>query len=142
MVDAPEDFVLLSPLDPYTELRDYTCFEGDLHWLFCGTCGVRCFVVMGEGEVTEREVEVRERVEYGGQVNGGRKEMRKVWKLKKEGYQENATGYLSVNAQTIEPAQLGGDLREWQEKKWVCYIDTLDEVGEHTFDRPHRGGIY
>lgn len=36
---------------------DYTCFDKNIHWPFCGTCGVRCFGFRGEGEVLEMEVE-------------------------------------------------------------------------------------
>lgn len=52
----PDDFLLLSPLDPLRELADYQCFEKRLHWLFCRTCGVRCFTFDGEGEVREAVV--------------------------------------------------------------------------------------
>jgi hypothetical protein len=126
---ASQDFALLSPLDPMKELGDYTCFEGDIHWLFCKNCAVRCFIVCGEGEVVEREIE-------------GVK--RNVWVTKSD---DRKTGdgnyrYLTVNAQTLEPGQEGLDLREWYDKNWVCYLDTLDETEEDRYGKPHRGGTY
>jgi len=54
---SPQDFHLLSPLSPATELNDYTCFKGNIHWYFCGRCGVPCFAFSGQGEVREVEVE-------------------------------------------------------------------------------------
>jgi len=126
---ASQDFALLSPLDPLTDLGDYTCSDGLIHWLFCKECAVRCFAFSGEGEVTEREVE-------GAKT--------KVWgPMRDDGRLENGEwAYLSVNAQSVEPGQVGFDMREWTEKKWVCYLDSLDETGKDRFDVPHRGGTY
>jgi hypothetical protein len=74
LISPPDDFMLLSPLNP-TEggLLDYTCFDKKIHWYFCGTCGVRCFAVTGEGEV--REVTGLE----------GEDKKTQAWVLKKEG---------------------------------------------------------
>jgi hypothetical protein len=124
---APTDFVLLSPLDPTNQLSDYTCCEGNIHFLFCKTCGVRCFAFVGEGEVVEKEV--------AGEV-------RKVWAPKEVGYEEGQSAYLSVNAQTVEAGQDGFDLREWHEKGWICYLDCLDKKGDERTAAPHRGGTY
>src|SRR5271156_3775110 len=58
LIDSPRDFILLSPLNPTTGgLKDYTCFAKNAHWYFCGTCGVRCFAVAGEGEIRGVEIE-------------------------------------------------------------------------------------
>jgi hypothetical protein len=135
LIDSPGDFLLLSPLDPASGesgLRDYMCFAKNAHWYFCGVCGVRCFTVAGEGEVREAEV----------QVEGG-KEKRRVWGVKREGWDEvNGPSYLSVNAATLEPGQEGFDLREWTEKGWIAYFDSKDEIGEDRLLKPHVGGMY
>jgi hypothetical protein len=126
--DPLNDFRLLCPLDPATELADYTCFKARIHWYFCPKCGVRCFAFMGEGEV--REVEVAgERV--------------KAW-APKEGWKEGLAtgGYLSVNAATLEAGQEGLDLREWTEKGWITYLDYLKEAEEDRLGVPHEGGMY
>jgi len=57
LLNEPEDFLLLSPSNPFEGLLDYTCFQARIHWFFCGTCGVRCFAFSGEGEVREVEIE-------------------------------------------------------------------------------------
>jgi hypothetical protein len=127
--DSPNDFRLLSPLDPQKELSDYMCFDKRIHWYFCPRCGVRCFAFMGEGEVRE--------VEIGG-------EKMQVWGAKKEGWVEG-TGhgcYLSVNAATLEAGQEGLDLREWHEKGWIAYLDVLDEVEGNRLGKPFKGGMY
>jgi len=124
---APDDFVLLSPLDPLNELGDYLVYDKRIHWLFCKTCAVRCFAFAGEGEVVEKDV-------LG--------EKKRVWVPKRSGYEKGNISYLSVNAQTIEPGQEGFDLKEWHEKKWVCYLDCLDEKEDDRFGQPHRGGTY
>jgi hypothetical protein len=125
--DPAEAFTLLSPLDPLKELSDYTCGDGDIHFFFCGKCGVRCFAFCGEGEIVERDIDGDEK--------------KKVWKPV-HGNDETGVRYLSVNAQTLDAGQEGLDLREWYDKKWVCYLDMLDEEGSHSFERPHRGGSF
>jgi hypothetical protein len=126
---ASNDFALLSPLDPLTALGDYTCFEGLIHWLFCKKCAVRCFAFSGEGEVSQKE------------MNGV---VTKFWAPKVDDRHRNGGpgSYLSVNGQTLEPGQEGLDLKDWHEKKWVCYLDTLDEKEEDRYGVPQRGGTY
>lgn len=141
-MSSPDDFVLLSPITTAADgaagglkvdnddgLKDYTCFEAKIHWYFCSRCGVRCFALMGEGEI--RDVNVEGKVQRG-------------WTPKKEGWVEGYenTGYLSLNAATLEPGQDGCDLKEWTEKGWIAYLDTLHEVGEDRLAQPHVGGMY
>jgi hypothetical protein len=143
---ASADFMLLAPLD-LEELSDYRCFSGDIKWLFCKTCGVRCFSLFGEGEVVEREVpEVRipgrmeEGKEIAEKIIGG--QTKRVW-VPKEGREESGSRtILSVNAHTLEAKQEGLDLREWHENGVICYLDTLDEEGDGNYDKPHPGGTY
>lgn len=138
---APDDFMLLSPLDPLQELGDYQCFGKRLHFLFCRTCGGRCFTFMGKGELVDVELEALgvKGTELGQKTT--------VWRPKKEGWSEGmgAKSYLSVNAYSIDADQAGFDLREWTEKKWIDYIDFL-EIGNTRrpghFEAPHEGGAY
>jgi hypothetical protein len=143
---APADFMLLAPLD-LEELGDYRCFGGDIRWLFCKTCAVRCFSLVGDGELLEREVpEVRipGRMEEGREVPerivGGHTAM--VWVPKKGWKDGEGQHILSVNAHTLEAKQEGLDLREWREKGLICYLDTLDEREDASYERPHIGGTY
>jgi hypothetical protein len=125
--NAQKDFILISPLDPMNDLGDYTCFDGKIHWLFCKNCAVRCFALTGEGGVVEKEIDG---------------EKKNVWVPKEGVFIEGEGSYLSVNAQTLEPGQEGLDLKEWHEKKWISYLDCLDEAEDDRFEVPHRGGTY
>ncbi|KAH8908543.1 hypothetical protein BR93DRAFT_976696 [Coniochaeta sp. PMI_546] len=154
---APDDFALLSPLDPMTELADYTCFGHKLHWLFCRTCGVRCFSFAGKGELVELDMEKdlggKEFVEGIEGLQKGKNEGEvTVWRPKKEGWFERGfplelRSYFSLNAYTLEAGQEKLDLREWTEEKKVMYLDCLEPFGEgtgkvRTYERPHYGGAY
>jgi len=92
---------------------------------------VRCFSFSGESGGEEREVE----------IDGVKT---KVWTAKREGWATIPTAYdfLIVNAATIEPGQEGFDMREWHEKGWIHYMDTLGEVGEPRWGKPYEGGSY
>jgi hypothetical protein len=154
---APDDFALLAPLDPMTELADYTCFSERLHWLFCRRCGVRCFTLDGSGEVAERDMEKdlggKSFVEtIKGLQKGNKEGTVKVWRPRKEGWSERGSdpgrqSYFSLNAYTLEAGQEGLDLREWTEEKKVLYLDCLEPEGEgkgevRRYERPHYGGAY
>jgi hypothetical protein len=154
--NAPEDFLVLSPLDEETGtlkvgpggLGDYTAFDHDIHWYFCTKCGARCFLLDVKGDKGEiksvpasslppEPERYLHKTAYplpkGGEV--------KVWSPKKETWsKENC--YLSVNAMTLEPGQEGLDLREWHEKGWIEYMDTWKEEGEERLREPHEGGCY
>lgn len=102
---------------------------------------MRCFATAGPLNGNEmvnlRELGVKK--VNGKEVEEGETE---VWKCKKEGWIEEKTGYLTINASTLEAGQEGLDLREWHEKGWISYIDSLDYEGENRLGRPHRGGMY
>lgn len=87
---------------------------------------------MGEGETREAEIEGK-KVKYWGP--------KKPWV---EGWSNGR--YLSVNAATLEARQEGLNLREWHEKGWITYLDTLgeqpNENGEDRLRVPHIGGMY
>ena len=140
---SPEDFMLLSPLDPMTELGDYTCNNGLIHWLFCKKCAGRCFIFAGEGEtvgVDFDEMGVKDR-------SGGRMGKRTIWRAKAEGWDEERDPgcYLSVNGYTVDPGQEGFELGEFTLTKWVGYMDCLEASGPERaprYDRPYNGGAF
>jgi hypothetical protein len=136
LMDSPSDFLLLNPLDPSSAnsgLTDYVCSgEGKkLHFYFCGICGVRCFAFWGKG--------VRRNVEIEGVGT-------EVWTPDPEGWIEGAeegTGYLSVNAATLDAGQEGLDLKEWMEKGWIAYLDGKNDFrGAPRLGVPYDGGMY
>jgi hypothetical protein len=137
---APEDFLLLSPADPFQDLGDYTWAKKEIHFFFCKTCGMRCFLFGGVGEVTE--------VDLGANGVPGYEagKLTKVWHAKPDGWNTGSdVSYLSINALTTDPFQEGFDMREWAEKKWIGYVDTLQEEGKQeqsNFERPCIQGTY
>ncbi|OHF02572.1 hypothetical protein CORC01_02267 [Colletotrichum orchidophilum] len=167
LASAPDDFLLLKPLDPYNDLGDYTVYEKDLHFLFCKTCGMRCFIVMGEGEVAnvdlttvkagaDADAGAGSGVEKGEEeaargkdgAAAGEKSVTKVWRPRKQGWVEGKKfgSYLSVNGYSVDAGQDGFDLREITEKKWIGYCDWLELHSEGSqgtrHDRPWEGGAY
>lgn len=138
---APDDFLLLSPLNPLEELLDYRTGSKRIHWLSCRTCGGRCIIFAGDGEEVEADLG-----ELG--VEGEEKgKMVKAWKPKAEGWEESARkgSYLSVNGYTLDADQKGLDPREWVDNKTMMYLDFLhQEKGrdEYEFGGPCAGGSY
>lgn len=98
---------------------------------------MRCFTFRGEGEVVDADLE-----ELGVERHGVEKAMTKVWRPKAERWKEDDSGYLSVNALTLEQGQEGLDLRVWIEEKVVGYGNMRFGRGEVRLDRPHDGGAY
>ncbi|TQN66769.1 hypothetical protein CSHISOI_08682 [Colletotrichum shisoi] len=165
LASSPDDFLLLKPLDPYKDLGDYTVYQKDLHFLFCKGCGMRCLILMGQGEVEEVDLEAMG-VESGGgdaATDGARDEARdgardgaqggegrptKVWRPKRDSWKEGKKfgSYLSVNGYSVDAGQEGFDLREITENKWVGYLDWLELHSEGSqgirYDRPWEGGAY
>lgn len=162
--DSPNDFILLNPVGmPYGNGEDgkggwqdqgmtsYQCFEKLMDWWFCGTCGVRCFATgldLKEGEIRKVDLKKLGVTEMNGEkVEEGERE---VWMCEREGmvdgkmvkWKEGTNGYLSVNATALEAGQEGCDLREWHEKGWISYLDSLDWKEENKLGRPWRGGMY
>jgi hypothetical protein len=140
---------MLSPLDPEESLGVYLCNSKRLSFMFCKTCGGRCITFHGQSEVVEVDVAGLGLDEAAIKRLGLEgKESVKVWRPKKgrfaegsEGLKEGEVyGYLSVNAYTLD-AQEGIDLAEWTEKKWVIYLDVLEQQGD-SYERPCKGGAY
>ncbi|KAF2110114.1 DUF636 domain-containing protein [Lophiotrema nucula] len=140
LANAPTDFVLLAPTDPFKGLSSYQCGDKTSHWFFCTICGVRCLtfaVDANNSEIVDIDLE-----EWLGKESKGKST--KVWRPKQEGWDEQKfeTSYLSVNATSLDAGQEGLDLREWHEKGWIVYLDCLDYKEENRLGRPCRGGQY
>ena len=141
--DSPNDFLLLSPLNPHDGgLSNYKCSDKIVDWFFCGNCGVRCFCLWGEGEVVHIDLE-----KWLGKESEGKKT--KVWKPRvqnwREGsaeWEEGKNAYLAVNAMSIEPGQEGFNLKEWHEQGWINYLDCKYEKEDNRYREPHEGGCY
>ncbi|KAK2056890.1 hypothetical protein LY76DRAFT_594694 [Colletotrichum caudatum] len=151
LASSPDDFLLLKPLSPYEDLGDYSVYQKDLHFLFCKTCGMRCIILMGQGEVSEVDLEaigVNNDKGPGKDSVGGGSTLTKAWRPKKDGWKEGKKwgSYLSVNGYSVDAGQDGFDLREITENKWVGYLDWLELHSEGSqgtrFDRPWEGGAY
>jgi hypothetical protein len=145
LANSINDFVLLSPLDPKTELSIYSPNPkrptGSRP--FCPTCGVRAFMLdnMNLGEVVEKDL-AAEGVDLRlAGIHGDGKNV-KVWKIKETGWIEEKVGALRVNATSLEPEQEGLDLREFVEKGWVEYYDFLHDSRESQYGKPFEGGCY
>jgi len=79
----------------------------------------------------------------GGDKASGSEEETEVWTPHKEGWtEEEGLGYLSVNATSLDVGQEGLDLREWHEKGWIAYLDTLENKEENRMRVPFVGGMY
>jgi hypothetical protein len=132
LMDSPNDFYLLSPItsdggalggidvNPEGGLKDYMCIDYLIHWYFCSKCGVRCFNMMGEGEIRDVEVE--------GKVV-------KAWTPKREGWVEGPSN-LSVNATSIDAGQEGFDMRE----VWIIfhYLGSWRRAVWEPLSRPYK----
>lgn len=134
--------MLLSPVDPMTELGDYCC-KGPTHWFFCKKCAGRCLVFRGKGETVEVDLDemgVRDK-------DGGKMGKRTIWRPKAEGWDEGSgpESYVSVNGYTVDAGQEGFELGEFTAKKWVGYMDCLEANGperDPRYDKPYEGGAY
>jgi len=134
-MNASEDFFLLSPLDPKTGLSDYMCFDKDVHWYFCKTCGVRCFAHEGDGEVREEVVPGLKQEAEGTAT--------RYWAPKREGWVEDrGKCYFSLNASSLEPDQEGLSWKEWTEKKWILYLDGRNWTDNESYGEPLDGAMY
>lgn len=149
---APDDFLLLSPLEPEAEDSSLTRYLTALKrssWWFCKICGVRCFTVRHPAENTEAEVPVESLQKLGIKEKSdaeGPDDVVKVpvYKLKSEGFAESphGTSYFSLNAVTLDAHQEGLNLAQWHENRWVQYVDSLGDGRGWKTGEPHPGGIY
>jgi len=138
--DAPNDFALLSPLNPLEVMTSYQP-TNRANWLFCKTCGVRCFLLEGEGEVKEINL-AGQGVDLKRASIHGDETMVKVFRPKSEGWKEEETTCFRVNAHTLGAKQEGLDMREWKENKWIQYVNWLEEIEGGSYERPFISGCY
>jgi hypothetical protein len=142
LADAPRDFALLSPADPFAELANYVSPGGN-NMFFCPRCGVRCFFIHGPSETAERDLAADGVDLEKAQVDPGKKAF---WRPMADGWKEEEEHWFRVNAMTLEAGQEGLDLREWTEKKWVQYVNMLDDYAQPgnraSYENPFEGGCY
>lgn len=132
------DFLLLSPLDPFAALSDYVTGAGNLHFLYCKVCAVRCFIFAGDGEVIDVDLS-----EIGVSVPGKDGKVA-AWRPRLGGGHAQMGHYLSVNAHSIDAGQ-GFDMRELSEKNNVMYCDCYspEELeAPMRYGRPQEKGSY
>lgn len=140
VANKTDDFLLLSPLDPLQELGDYLIHNKVLHWLYCKTCGVRCFTFMGTGEVVDLDLA---ELCVPGYTDKGQKT--RVWRAKEDGGHPEYGTYLSFNGNTVDASSKSFDMREIVEQKCVQFYDYLAEGEKRQpvrYGRPHQGGCY
>ena len=138
-VSPTDDFLLLSPLDPFAELGDYTTGPGNLHFLYCKTCAVRCFIFAGDGELLDVDL-----YELGVSIPGIDKGKVTAWRPKLGGGHPKTGHYLSVNAHSIDAGQ-GFDMRELSEENNVMYCDCYSPEEPESpmrYGRPQENGSY
>ena len=146
---APDDFFVLSPLDPENDnvLSRYMTGQKRSSWWFCNKCGVRCFTTRHETEQAEVELPSKSLEQLGFTEHPEPSEdglvKMPVWKIKNEGFAESphGTSYFSLNAVTLDAHQ-GLNLAAWHENKWVQYVDSLGDGKGWKTGEPHPGGIY
>lgn len=67
----------------------------------------------------------------------------RVWRPKREGYEEEKTAMLRVIATSLDAEQEGLDMREWHEKGWIVYANGLkDQRDGQRLGKPFPGGAY
>ncbi|KAF2664618.1 hypothetical protein BT63DRAFT_460111 [Microthyrium microscopicum] len=137
VADSFKDFAILSPLDDSELGRAGP--SPTKSWPFCKNCGNCCFQIDGETEIVERDL-VAEGVDpVKAKIQEGKV---KVLMPKAEGWQEEKTNWLRVNAMTLEARQEGFNLMEWHEKGWIQHVNWLDETGGPQYGKPYDGGAY
>ncbi len=137
-VSPTDDMLLLSPLDPFADLGDYMSGDKILHFLYCKTCAVRCFIFAGDGELVDANLDT-----IGVSVPGMKGTV-KAWRPKLGGGHPEMGHYLSVNAHSIDAGQ-GFDMRELSEKNAVMYCDCYspDELeSPMRYGKPQEHGSY
>jgi hypothetical protein len=163
LVDAANDFFVVSPSDPLAEgsgLKRYSP-GGEGGWRFCETCGIRAFAVrgtepLGYNDEVDMPTALLQRLNSRtldgtpGNITAKDAETTRtnVWRPKKDWQEarddenDTAPDYISVNALTLDAHNDNLDLRQLQEKGYVGYMQTLQWVGYDYQDTPYFGGTY
>ncbi|GIC88107.1 uncharacterized protein Aud_004498 [Aspergillus udagawae] len=140
--DAANQFFVLSPSD-LELMGDYRCGSGRVQWFFCPKCGVRCFATAGPWIKDEIGRDLVEKARSPETFEG--RDRLSVWRMDPALYQEHQTGYVSVNALTIDqdqPHEQSLDLRQLVDQKVVEYMDCKERKGEKRYTYPHEGGTW
>ena len=134
-----DDVLLLSPLDPHSQMGDYLHGDKEIHMFFCQHCGVRCFTLNVEGTYEVDDVDLHKL----GVSDAEPGKITKVWRVTKTGGHPKYGHHLLINGHLVNARQ-GFDMRELVEKKIVQYGDMLDDHDPKpiSFDRPQEGGCY
>lgn len=148
--NAANQFFILSPLDTDVLVK-YQCNERLVNWLFCPRCGVRCMGAAARWKKDHIDLRALGSVSsssFGmgtaaaGQTMGNGLP---VWRIEPDGYKENETGYLTVNALTIDQDQPHGlnlDLRKLVDLKGLEYLDCKNRQSDLRYDYPQDGGTW
>ncbi|KUL87462.1 hypothetical protein ZTR_04535 [Talaromyces verruculosus] len=140
--DAANQFFVLSPPD-LESMSDYRCGSGHVQWFFCPKCGVRCFAAAGPWIKNEISRDLVDKAISPKRFEGGKS--LSVWRMDPAVYLEMKTGYVSINALTIDQDQLHDqslDLRHLVDEKAVEYMDGKEGKGERRYTYPHEGGAW
>lgn len=135
-----DDFIILSPENPITQLSDYQHGQKTLHFYSCKTCGVHCFIFAGE--LVLHDVEGEGLSDVPREMLAGQKE---VWRPKRGGGHPRMGHYLSVNGHTVDAKQDAFDMRVLTESESVMYCDCFSDEADEAppqYGRPQRHGSY
>ncbi|KAJ1706019.1 hypothetical protein AFGD_011563 [Aspergillus flavus] len=144
--DAPNQFFLLCPQDR-DSLANYKCQNGHINWFFCPTCGVRCFATVPHWKQDQIDIEKISAAVPKLDLPGVEESTKTVtvWRMDPDTFQEDVTGYLTINALTIDQDQAHGkniDLRQLVDNKWVQYSDWNMRQHESRYDYPQERGTW
>lgn len=151
LADPKSDFILLSPLDPLKELTNYKCAEKAQNLLFCPTCGIRAFINEGPegkplGKLVSKDLSkiglsLSQLQQLGFESERDATDV--TVHVPCDEWDSAATHSLRINAHALDKGQEMLDLREWHERKWVQYVNWLDEIdGARSYERPFHFGAY
>lgn len=144
--DAPNQFFLLCPQDR-DSLANYKCQNGHINWFFCPTCGVRCFATVPHWKQDQIDIEKISAAVPKLDLPGVEESTKTVTirRMDPDTFQEDVTGYLTINALTIDQDQAHGkniDLRQLVDNKWVQYSDWNMRKHESRYDYPQERGTW
>lgn len=141
--DHSDDFYLLSPTNPLESMGNYHTKNKNINFIFCNTCGIRCFIFAGEAEVIDMDLAT---LGVKDTTRGyDEQKPTQVWHVKAaKPDAAPSLKYLSINGNAIDAEQEGFDMREYRETEQVIYVDFLHAQGVPAIskEKPHSGGYY